>query len=486
MSSATTESVAPAAAVPAATATPPPTGSAPSTSTPAPADAAPAAPGYVPPPGETSTGSEAGLFPPISRMPTGTPRVPPMQFYTNVALFFFLTVYTALGVVLLQLPSLLLLYGPMPVLFALPPARRAEVRARAYRLYKWYIRWTESIFGSSVVILINTLAPTRLVVTGDLDPIRDLPQVVVMANHQIYPDWVYLWSLARLVNHHADMKILLMSVLQYLPVFGIGMTFFEFIFLKRKLSADRRTIIDLMSRQARDAPDLPMMLVIFPEGTLNTPNNRDTSRAFAKKADIADDPKYVILPKATGLFMCCDVLQPRVNTLFDVTVGYGGLKGEQIPYEEYLPDNVFFRGYGPREVHLHVQPYTISRLPGFDGAITDEYLAKHKDLAEQAAKQAEKSGGAFDTLTEARRQAFSDWVRGRFMQKDTLMERFYKDGAFPEVETGVPAPRTLTRKVFEVVPEPTDWLIVIFGWISVLYTLPFYLRLIWIALRVVF
>lgn len=84
-----------------------------------------------------------------------------------------------------------------------------------------------------------------------------------------------------------------------------------------------------------------MWLLLFPEGTLNTPNNRETSRAYAKKMDITEGghnltkgPKYVILPKATGLFMCADVLMPKISTLFDITVGYSGVKPHQVPYAE--------------------------------------------------------------------------------------------------------------------------------------------------------
>lgn len=84
---------------------------------------------------------------------------------------------------------------------------------------------------------------------------------------------------------------MLISVLQYLPLFGLGMTFFEFIFLKQKLAKDRKTIIKHMNRQKTLWKDFPLWLLIFPEGTLNTPNNRATSRAYAKKTEMSEDPK---------------------------------------------------------------------------------------------------------------------------------------------------------------------------------------------------
>lgn len=102
---------------------------------------------------------------------------------------------------------------------------------------------------------------------------------------------IYLWVLARQYGRHGDLKIMLIAVLQYLPIFGLGMTFFDFIFMKQKLSKDRRTIIDAMQRQKTMCKDFPLWLLVFPEGTLNTPNNRETTRAYAKKNDITEDPK---------------------------------------------------------------------------------------------------------------------------------------------------------------------------------------------------
>jgi 1-acyl-sn-glycerol-3-phosphate acyltransferase len=112
------------------------------------------------------------------------------------------------------------------------------------------------------------------------------------------------------------------------------MWFFEFIFLERKLIVDKKTILEKLQTYKKRNANTPLWLLLFPEGTLNTPNNRVTSSAYAKKMDISDSPKYVILPKATGLFMSADALMPNISTLFDITIGYSGVKSHQIPYAE--------------------------------------------------------------------------------------------------------------------------------------------------------
>ena len=84
---------------------------------------------------------------------------------------------------------------------------------------------------------------------------------------------------------------MLIAIMQWLPIFGLGMTFFEFIFMKQKLAKDRNTILRAMERCKTIWKDFPLWLLIFPEGTLNTPNNRATSRAYAKKVNMSEDPK---------------------------------------------------------------------------------------------------------------------------------------------------------------------------------------------------
>ncbi|KAI8911051.1 acyltransferase-domain-containing protein [Gorgonomyces haynaldii] len=334
-----------------------------------------------------------------------------------------------------------------------------------YVRYKFYIRLTEMAFGSLLLITGYLFVPGRIIFTGDIENMKQIHQSIVIANHQIFPDFFYLWLAARRFNHHGDVKILLMKVLKYIPLAGWGMRFFEFIFLERKLKLDRKIIMRNITRHKRYFSENPLWLLLFPEGTLNTPNNRVTSRAFAKKMDISDDPKFVILPKATGVFMCADTLMPQVNTLFDITVGYSGLKQEQIPYEEYLIENCFFAGQYPKEVHMHIRTFQLQQVDGFDGKITQESI-KGEEI------QATKESEAFDPLTNSRREAFSIWLRKRFMEKDALLERFYEHGSFESEH----------RLVWQFKPQLMDWLLVLITWITLPLLLPFYLRLIWALL----
>jgi 1-acyl-sn-glycerol-3-phosphate acyltransferase len=73
----------------------------------------------------------------------------------------------------------------------------------------------------------------------------------------------------------------LIEALKMLPIFGQGMWFFEFVFMKQKWEKDKENMRVHLNRAKN--PDVPLWLLIFPEGTLNTPGNVEKSKNFAKK-----------------------------------------------------------------------------------------------------------------------------------------------------------------------------------------------------------
>ena len=406
---------------------------------------------------------------PISVLPTSPPECNPVVFYLKLVLYVMALMLVSVSIVTIQV-SVTVVVGMSRLLPLVWPDK--TINGAAQRLYLSAIQWTERVFASFVVIANNILIPARLVITGDVEVMTQLRQYIVTANHQIYPDWLYLWSLARLTSHHGDVKIMLMDSLRLLPVLGWGMWFFEFIFLKRRLALDKATIEQSLCRYKQALAGMPLWLLIFPEGTLNTPNNRQKSIEYAKKNDITEIPEYVILPKATGLFMCCDELKSVVDNLFDVTVGYSGLSAELIPYEEYLLTNVFFAGYYPKEIHLHIQRFEIAKLPGFT---VSSHLASQVDthkrtVSNDSLDSLAGSNDHFDPATNVRREIFSHWLHKRYMFKDALMREFYQNGCFPSEEVGVSLPKPLKKLVYDQKPVLLDYLT-----LAIAITLFFYL-----------
>lgn len=96
--------------------------------------------------------------------------------------------------------------------------------------HKW-IRETERIFGSILLMLTWLFFPTTFVLTGDVSKFlasRATERTIVISNHQNFLDWWYLWHLSWMVQRHGDVKIVLRGDLKAVPVFGMGCEFFKF------------------------------------------------------------------------------------------------------------------------------------------------------------------------------------------------------------------------------------------------------------------
>jgi hypothetical protein len=87
--------------------------------------------------------------------------------YVRMAVFFSLFVASATAIVGLQIPSMLLLL-------------------HSHALYRSYVRLTEHVFASSVIVLFYICCPgSKLVLTGDFDMMRPKTKSVIICNHQV-------------------------------------------------------------------------------------------------------------------------------------------------------------------------------------------------------------------------------------------------------------------------------------------------------------
>ncbi|KAJ3355445.1 hypothetical protein HDU83_003422 [Entophlyctis luteolus] len=344
------------------------------------------------------------------------------EYYARMALFVLLNVWSAVGVIAWSLPVL-------PLRF---------VRVPSVHAFQSQVRQVQAAYISFLLMLTAVCMPgSRLIVTGDWDRMKSSAKQVILSNHQIYPDWFFLFIFARFRQCHADVKVILINILSRLPLFGQGMWFFEFIFMKQRFDKDKVNMAHHLLTSKRDPH--PLWLLIFPEGTLNTPGNIEKSKAYAKKVC----KHHCILPKSTGLFFCLDTLYPCVQDLFDLTVGYSGLDGTQVPYDRYLVDRVFFGREYPREIHIHVQRVDPEKLPGF--TVDDGVDARRRQEEVQETADA--------------KTRFEEWLRGVWFAKDERMARFYKSGSM--VDPISEAEVASRKKEILISPLWEDWISVI-------------------------
>ena len=215
-----------------------------------------------------------------------------------------------------------------------------------YRDY-WhsYMVVTKQGFGLVITSVTQWFSPTVIRVSGDASVRGQLkmtddgrletrfPQRLVMiTNHQLYSDWLYLWWIAYTNKMHGHVYFLLKKSLKKLPVAGPAMMNWDFVFLARNWAQDKMAIkrgVDKMKLRNGEipkndeAPD-PMWLMVYPEGTNLSANTRKKSAAWSAKSGIPDF-EHLLLPRSTGLRYCLQELEGTVEWVYDVTVAYEGI-----------------------------------------------------------------------------------------------------------------------------------------------------------------
>ena len=211
--------------------------------------------------------------------------------------------------------------------------------------YYAYMALTKQTFGLLIITLTQWFSPTVIRVSGDKSVRGQLirtrggllqtnfpERLIMITNHQLYTDWLYLWWIAYTSQMHGHVYIVLKEVVKYIPILGPGMMFYGFIFMARNWARDKpRLRHRLQKLKSRHGGPLsgsqsldPMWLMIFPEGTNLSANTRKGSAKWATKQGIPD-LKRQLLPKTTGLLYCLQELKGTVHWIYDCTTAYEGI-----------------------------------------------------------------------------------------------------------------------------------------------------------------
>ena len=276
----------------------------------------------------------------------------------------------------------------------------------------WYNAWiafTKQSFGLLTMSLTQAFAPTKVIVSGDASVrgqllkstdgnlILDFPsRLILIANHQIYTDWLYLWWMAYCNGMHGRLYIILKESLKKIPVLGWGMQMSQFIFLKRNWEKDRPHMASALQKLNKATE--PMWLLLFPEGTNLAPSTREKSKAWASKTGITD-MQHVLLPRSTGLQFCIEELKGSVQYLYDCTVAYEGVPRGQYAQDIFTLKAGYLEGRPPKSVSMHWRRFAVKDIP-------------------------------------QNPKAFELWLTARWREKDILIETYLRTGKFP-ADTGI-------------------------------------------------
>ncbi|PVU97555.1 hypothetical protein BB561_000489 [Smittium simulii] len=264
----------------------------------------------------------------------------------------------------------------------------------------------ENLFGYFIAGTMNLYCPHKLVFTGkksdfnyfrpdssiDWFKMANLHGAVLMSNHQIYADWLYLWALGYYYSFAHYIKFVAKYEISKIPIFGRALGLIGTVFLKRQWELDKPLLQSSFDEFKRS--DNKKILIIFPEGTTVNPKFIKKSDEFA---DINNLKKtnHVLIPKTSGTFFCIQALKDKMPYLYDLTIAYSGLSSNDCPEYSYPLTRMFTRIKYPKEIHINISRYSItSQVP----------------------------------LEE---EIFSEWLIDKYHLKDTMLDFFYKNNHFP-------------------------------------------------------
>jgi len=304
--------------------------------------------------------------------------------------------------------------------------------------------WADAIVGGPVLP-----HGTEMQLSGEL-PHPDRRAAVLIANHQLDVDWLYIWELLRVVRAHGSLKIVLLDDMKTVPIVGWAMKLVGFVFVTRgkKRPGQAETRGADISAITRGVADIakggkPTVVLIFPEGTTSNVESKEKAELYAFKNG-RPQHSLLVVPRSAGFVAALRGFQEAGVALddvaiYDATVAYAGYTGEipswELGFERKVDVDLpnvarLFKGEAPDFVRVHTKAHRASDI--FD---------REKQLPSDA-----------DQLACA-------WLDARWVEKDALMAEFARSGDFDAAKCGDVVAVTPERRV-------TPFAVFTFAWVA--------------------
>ncbi|KAJ7786033.1 acyltransferase-domain-containing protein [Mycena metata] len=335
----------------------------------------------------------------------------------------------------------------------------------ARSLYSDGVRHSKKAFGCLLILMCQWFAPTKLVLSferqgrgsftaeqiekivvknenGEVVSL-DLPtKFILIANHQHYGDWWYGWAFTYFIGPrgvHDSVYITLKKSLQWVPILGWGMRFFNFVFLARSWVSDRVKLSSHLSAlgKAAEEGDNALVFFLYPEGTVVSKDTRPISKKFADKMGI-DDMTNMLLPRSTGLQYSLRSLAPRIPDLklLDITTVYPGVPPMGYGQSWYTLRSIFLDGVPPPAIHLHLRMFGMEDVPIGD-------LSKTNSAAVPNSKSPVEV-----EIPETEKTVFDLWLRELWHEKDASITRWFDSSSFAKESYEIPLKLRDRRDIF--------------------------------------
>ena len=164
----------------------------------------------------------------------------------------------------------------------------------------------------------------------------------------------------------------------------------KYVFLERSWEKDRVIIENRMSEYVADKD--PFCLVMYPEGTFLDEEHHVRSQRFQETHGLRVTTN-VLAPRTTGLHFCRNKLDGTITAIYNVTLAFPEVGKKCFASDVWKAGSIFCFEH-PAVIHYRIQRIPIETVP------KDE-------------------------------ETFGSWLNDLFVEKEALLEEFYKRGSFP-------------------------------------------------------
>ncbi|KAI9159341.1 hypothetical protein H9P43_008681 [Blastocladiella emersonii ATCC 22665] len=240
---------------------------------------------------------------------------------------------------------------------------------------------------------------------------RSAPSAFVIANHLFFCDFVLEHTVAIRRGVLGHCRYMSKDSHKWWPLFGWMMGLARFVFLKRNWHADHATIKARLAEWASEHQ--PIWLVVYPEGTRQTPAKLAAGQAFARDQGLPV-LDHVLLPRTRGFTYIVDQLRNARNSQFEYVLDFT-VAAYHVPTASF--NRVFPTGYElfgedmsrDWKFHVHVDMHRIADLPHDENALAgwlvDRWVEKDARLARW--KEAWPEAAADTAVAEESERAYT-------------------------------------------------------------------------------
>nr|XP_049703646.1 lysocardiolipin acyltransferase 1 [Helicoverpa armigera] len=287
----------------------------------------------------------------------------------------------------------------------------------SHRIYRKFVDTLFSLWELYPVALFQCCCNTQLHHFGDY--VNPDEKTIIVMNHRTRVDWNYIWialyhatqnpngdlcTCKQVVQNNSEsnsildlggkskLKFVLKDEIKNIPGMGWIMQLNFFLYVKRNWREDQVNLSQFVDYYQKLNYDC--RLVLFPEGTDLSDDNRRRSEKFAAAHNM-QNYQYILHPRTTGwVALCSRLREAGLASVYDVTVAY------DTPAQTEMD---LFRGRIPMHVYFHCKRYPIQRLPQDDAAL-------------------------------------KTWLMERWQEKEHSLRKFHNEGNFVDPQSNRPPP----------------------------------------------